>query len=123
MNTHCSVADRYLPRIVLPPVRRAVSIVTVMHRAASIYEVSRAGLIGKRKFAELVRCRALITWALRSLRPDLSYTQIGQRLGRDHTTIINLHRKAVSLRVCDAEFDSECAELMGYFQGDDPWWQ
>lgn len=80
------------------------------------FGVSQAELLSARRSDALVEARAFATWSLRSLGRPLSYQAIGQELGgRDHSTAINLHQKAVWLRLPDARFRALCTDLADRF--------
>lgn len=84
--------------------------------AACEFRLNRADLVSRRRSAELVRARAFVTWALRTLGTPLSYPKIGLALGgRDHSTVIHLHQKAIGLRLTDAGFADCCDRLAKRF--------
>lgn len=68
--------------------------------------VTRLELVSPRRQRHLVVARAFVVWAIKSFdNPHLSYPEIGRRIGdRDHSTIINLWRKAQWMLAHDAEF-------------------
>ncbi|MDE2595978.1 MAG: hypothetical protein KGL44_03775 [Sphingomonadales bacterium] len=81
--------------------------------AARHFDVTEAGLRGPGRTERITRARALVVWALRSLGNQLSYPAIGRLLGeRHHSTIINLHQKAISLRLRDPVFAAQCREVV-----------
>jgi len=85
--------------------------------AAELFGMSRNDILCHRRHAPLVRARAFVVWSLRSLGKPVSYPQIGRMLGgRDHSTIINLHEKAIYLRLKDAEFARFCFCLTDRFE-------
>ena len=80
------------------------------------FGVTWADLVSRRRADDLVRGRAFVTWALRALGEPMSYPVIGMALGgRDHTTVINLHQKAIWLRLVDPAFADACNRLAGRF--------
>lgn len=80
------------------------------------FGVSQVELLSARRSDPLVEARAFFAWALRSLGRPMSYQAIGQELGgRDHSTAINLHQKAVWLRLTDARFRALCTDLTDRF--------
>lgn len=98
-----------------PPATRALLHV-ILPVAAHLFSVTVVDLISKRRRQRLVWARAFVVWALRSQDRPLSYPMIGELLGgRDHTSAINLHEKAVWLRLHSAEFAAACAWLSAAF--------
>lgn len=80
--------------------------------AEAVYGVTPPELRGVGRQQHTVKGRALVAWALRSLGETVSYPVIGRMLGgRDHTTIMNLHRKAIALRLIDQEFALACRAM------------
>lgn len=78
--------------------------------------VDRQDLLSHRRFERLVVARAFAVWMLRSLGRPMSYPQIGRIIGgRDHATIINLHQKAVALRLTNTAFRLACAQVEGRY--------
>lgn len=76
------------------------------------FGISRDDLVSKRRYDQLVRARAFFVWLLRTLGQQYSYPQIGAMLGgRDHSTIINLHRKAIVLRLQVPAFNAACRRI------------
>ena len=87
----------------------------VLEIAAATFGVTRADMRGDSKADQLVKARAFATWALRSLGVPTSYAAIGRSLRRHFDTAINLHRKAIWLRLHDADFASACSSLSDRF--------
>ena len=85
---------------------------------ARAYNITWPELIGIRHHAHLVEARALATWAMRTLvTPPMSYPEIGRALGgRDHNTTINLHEKAIILRLRSARFKGACVDITRAFE-------
>ncbi len=98
-----------------PPETRLL-LEVIMPGAAYRFGISRAELIGTRRCPRFVHARAFVVWSLRSLGQPLSYPLIGQLLGgRDHTSAIHLHEKAIWLRLHDREFAAACAAIAAAF--------
>lgn len=88
----------------------------VLSVAQTEFGVSRAELLSPRRSSDLVVARAFAVWMLRSLGGPMSYPRIGRAIGgRDHATIINLHRKAIALRLTDPAFRGACERIHGRF--------
>ena len=88
----------------------------VLSIAQTEFGCSRAELLSRRRLNGLVNARAFAVWTLRSLGGPLSYPRIGRAIGgRDHATIINLHRKAIALRLTDPAFRGACERIRGRF--------
>ena len=77
------------------------------------YDIDENALLSKRRQRALVEARAVFVWAVRHARPETSYPMLGRMLGgRDHSTIISLHRKAVALRLTSPAFETACLDLL-----------
>lgn len=78
-----------------------------------LWDVEQNDMFSHRRAERLVHARALVVWMLRTDPAGaVSYPKIGRALGnRDHTTIINLHRMAIRLRLESAQFAQACAEI------------
>lgn len=64
----------------------------LLGKVADFFGLTPADLIGKRKFDILVDARTVFALIMRER--GLSYPQIGRFMERDHSTVINLTRKA-----------------------------
>lgn len=83
--------------------------------AEQVYGYSPDELKGRAlgRTPRITEARSLIVWAARSLGKGMSYTEIGRLMdGRDHGSIINLHQKAISRRLCDSEFAGHCRAVV-----------
>jgi|GEM_PF-2997554 len=88
----------------------------VLALTARRFGITLDSLLSHRRAEQLVVARAFAVWALRSLGQATSYPAIGRALGgRDHTTIINLHQKAIWLRLSDTTFRRHSEELAARF--------
>lgn len=80
--------------------------------AAGLFGVGKNAILSPSRADQLVTARAFATWVLRSLGAPMHYAKIGRIMGgRDHTTIINLHVKAILLRAQDEAFGAACARI------------
>jgi hypothetical protein len=95
-------AEPHLPSMA---VHRAIWIATME------FGVTRNDILSARRAERLVVARAFVAWACRTLGRPVSYPQLGRRMGRDHSSMINLHMKAVWLRLHDADFRQACDRL------------
>lgn len=76
------------------------------------YGVTRAAIEGPSQTRQVSLPRTLVVWALRTLGRNWSYPQIGRKIGgRHHSTIVNLHQKAIALRLKDPGFAAACREI------------
>lgn len=76
------------------------------------FGIARDDLISAQRTDRLVTARAYFVWVLATLGKRRSYPGIGRLLGgRDHSTIINLHRKAIGLRLRNAAFAAACLRI------------
>lgn len=87
---------------------------TALAFAAECYDCQIEDLLGASKVQYLIEARALVVWALRNSGQAWSYPQIGRVLGgRDHTTAMNLARRATALREQSPQFRGACDDLVG----------
>lgn len=94
---------RFLPRL------DAELAITVALRE---FGVARNDLISPRRDARFIRARAFVVWSLRTLGEPHSYPELARLLGKDcHSVAINLHQRAILLRLRDARFDEACRTL------------
>lgn len=92
---------------------RAPSVRNIGLIAADLSSITFAELTGPRRFPDYVRARALAVWAVKTLRPDLSYPQIARHLGgKDHTTLIHQYQMALRLLETDEAFVTRCHDLL-----------
>ncbi|MDZ4308401.1 helix-turn-helix domain-containing protein [Allopontixanthobacter sp.] len=83
-----------------------------MNWAVWEFAVSRADLVSKRRQALVVLARSFVVWAMRNLGEPRSYADIGAILGgRDSSSIIHLHQKALAQRLMDSEFAAICTRM------------
>lgn len=88
----------------------------IMAAACRAFDVGQMALTSHHRNAALIEARAFVVWCLRSLGRPMSYPKIGAVLGgRDHTTIMNLHTKAILLRMQDADFAAACRGIAERF--------
>ena len=87
---------------------------SLQSRAARFVErhlqVDAIDLVSRRREGYVVTARALFVWCVRWSSPSVSYPLVGRWLGRDHSTIINLSRKAEILIGRDPEFARWCED-------------
>lgn len=73
-------------------------------------------LMGRSRLGPYSEARALAAWGLRSSCYTLPYGTIGSLLGgRDHSTAIHLHQKAIALRCRKSRFALNCQRLLERF--------
>lgn len=87
--------------------------------AADCFGLSIEQLLSDAKQAQLVDARALAVWGLRTAGAGWSYPMIGRAMGgRDHTTIMNLKRRADRLITQSPRFAGACEDLRAHFRND-----
>ena len=92
------------------------SAAAIMAFAADFYGIDMVQLCGQRRDRHLVEARALAAWGLRNAGLQWTYTAIGRAMaGRDHTTIINLVRRAEQYRKQSARFAGACEDMRRAF--------
>lgn len=97
---------------------RAVKVdsVKVLLFALAEFGISPNDFFSSRRADELVKARALFVWALRTIGRPASYPELAGLLEkRDHSTAINLHQKAILLRLADPTFAAACRRLLTAF--------
>ncbi len=108
-----------LGKIVAAPAGPGLDPAIVVSIAQAEFGVLRSDILSRRRRDDYVEARAFVAWALRSLGRPMSYPAIGRELaGRDHTTIINLHRKAIALRLTRPAFKGACDRLAFRFNAE-----
>lgn len=92
---------------------RNLSVRNIGKIAAELSSITFDELTGPRRFPHYVRARALAMWAVKTLRPELSFTQIGAQLGgKDHTTVIHQYQMALRFLEIDEGFMNQCHDLL-----------
>lgn len=98
------VADR--------PVR--VSPERVIAFVCQFYRIEETAFFAHRRADELVAARALVVWLLRQVPAQpMNYCQIGRAIERDRTSVMNLHKHVIVLRLQDRAF-KRVAEAMRF---------
>lgn len=87
----------------------------VLSRAARIFGVSVTDVVSDRRQTELIRCRELIVWSIRRMRPEFSYPAIGRLLSQDHSSVLKAHSRAIDLHREGGDFTIACRRMMAAF--------
>lgn len=108
---HCKVCGR-------PPHLIGPHPTVMLYITAKTFDMSLAELTSHARWMRLVRARCFYVWAMRSLGAPRSYPKIGRDLGGfHHTSIMNLHLKAIRLRLEDEHFAALCdAQEQKFYQ-------
>ncbi len=69
-----------------------ISVDTILNAVAEAHMVSVVGMLGPRRKDDLVHARAHAVYLMKTIRPDLSYPQMGKYLEKDHTTILHSYK-------------------------------
>lgn len=105
----CPVCDR-------PPHLIGIHRDVMLGIAARQYGLTVAEMKARRRWIGLIEPRSFYVWAMRSLGVPRSYGKIGDDLGGfHHASMINLHQKAILLRLTDPDFRNACARLAERF--------
>jgi chromosomal replication initiation ATPase DnaA len=96
-----------VPAIPVQPTFREIAKAYACNR----YDVTAAEFNSKSMARHLVMARTLFIWLVRTYRPHVSYTTLGNWINRDHSSAIYLFRKAEGLLERDEEFQQECARF------------
>lgn len=85
----------------------------VLAAAVAEFGVDRMDLFSCRRESRFIKARAFVVWSLRSLGEPWSYPQIARLLEKScHSVAINLHMRALALRLSDAKFDAACRRIL-----------
>lgn len=105
------------PNLQGKPKPHRISPAVVIRVAAALYSIEENELLSRRRNPSFEEARALVVWCLWTIPAEpMSYKQIGRHMDeRDHTTITNLHVKAIALRLCDGFFAQCCKAMRQYF--------
>lgn len=76
------------------------------------YRTSRPELLSPSRHAQAVRARFIVAYMARKMT-RLSFGQIGQRMCRDHTTIIHAYNRMTKMIESDSGLAKEIVSLMG----------
>ena len=108
-DVRCPVCDR-------PPHLIGIDHEVMLGIAARQFGLTVAELTSHRRWIPLLRARSFYVWAMRTLGVPRSYPKIGRDLGGfDWSSMINLHQKAILLRLTDEQFAGACARLAERF--------
>lgn len=89
----------------------------VMGFVTDTLQVTEVDVLSDRRDTQAVAARAMFVWAIKSVRPRVTYSRIAQWLGReDHSSMIAAHRKAVSLRLTDPDFKTACDGFFNHYE-------
>lgn len=97
--------------------RGPVPIDLVLNWTVWEFSVRRADLVSKRRQTMVVIARSFVVWAMRNLGEPRDYEDIGKILGgRDRSSMINLHQKALAQRLLDREFAAICTRMRSRYE-------
>src|SRR5207253_10604527 len=74
----------------IPPERATLGIEAVQNAVAVYFHVRLTDLMSKRRTQHLALCRQVAMYLCRELT-DSSFPAIGERFGRDHSTVMHAH--------------------------------
>ena len=110
---NAALVEAHAPKPVILVGGRLLSVRNIARIAADVSAISFDELRGPRRFPHLVQARALTMWAVKTLRPELSFAQIGAQLdGKDHTTVIHQYKMALQLLETDPDFVDRCHAVL-----------
>lgn len=87
-----------------------------MGHVLASYDIDQSELISHRRAQHLVNARALFVWIMKTHRPKVSYPTLGRWLDRDHSSVIAMHRRAILLRLSDAQFKEWCDDFINVYR-------
>lgn len=81
------------------------------------YRIEEAAFFAHRRADELVAARALVVWLLRQVPAQpMNYCQIGRAIERDRTSVMNLHKTVIGLRLQNRAFRRVAEAMRFHFQ-------
>lgn len=99
---------------------RKVTVASVLRHAARISGHSEADLVGRPRYRSISATRAAVVWVVRKQSSPPTFPSIGQRIGRDHSTVIHLFHKAEILLERDKAFADLVASIRAATESE-PW--
>lgn len=96
-----ALAEETIGRL-YPVTRERISVERVESLVSELLDVPAGGLVSERRNARLVFARQVSMYLMRK-RIGLAFAAIGERYGRDHTTVLHAVRAIEARRACDAE--------------------
>lgn len=97
----------------LPQVQHGLSkIPFIQATVAKHFDLTVGDMVSKRRSQRIIRPRQIAMYLCKQLTPH-SFTYIGKRFGRDHTTVIHAVRKVGERIAVDAELAAEIETLKG----------
>lgn len=81
------------------------------------YRIEATAFFAHRRADELVAARALVVWLLRQVPAQpMNYCQIGRAIERHRTSVMNLHKEVIRLRLQDRAFKRVAEAMRFHFQ-------
>jgi chromosomal replication initiator protein len=111
---HCTITLEFAHealRDLIPPENSKIGIETVQKAVAVYFNVRLIDLMSKRRTQHLALCRQVAMYLCRQLT-DSSFPAIGERFGRDHSTVIHAHN-LIAHRVIDESPFRELLDKLG----------
>lgn len=101
-----------VPAISIPCVKqRRATFDEILHRVCTEFSVREAELLGERRLRRIARPRQVLMY-LTYWNTNLSYPEIGRRLGKkNHTTVLSGVKKVKTLREEDEAFDARIKKI------------
>ena len=82
-----AIAQNFIKDVIIDTKPEPVSIEKIIAEVAKSYNISEADIVSNRKTAKLVLARQVAMYISRQTT-ELSYKAIGEKFGRDHTTVL-----------------------------------
>ena len=111
---HCMITLEFAHealRDLIPPENSKIGIETVQKAVAVYFNVRLIDRMSKRRTQHLALCRQVAMYLCRQLT-DSSFPAIGERFGRDHSTVIHAHN-LIAHRVIDESPFRELLDKLG----------
>ena len=103
-----SIAQNFIKDVITDTKPEPISVEKIIEEVAKSYGVSKKDIVSSRKTANLALARQVAMYIARETT-DLSYNAIGEKFGRDHTTVLyNYNRVQAFLK--DKPYEKELVE-------------
>lgn len=103
-----SIAQNFIKDVIIDTKPVPISIEKIISEVARSYSLSESDIVSNRKTAKLVLARQVAMYIARETT-DLSYKAIGEKFGRDHTTVLYNYNRVVDF-LKDKPYEKELVD-------------
>lgn len=93
----------------------------ILDAVCTVFETTKKDVCGRSRLRHCTEPRHAYIYLYNMLSPRVSLTEIGRRLGRDHSTVINSIRRCQDLIQSDASYAEKVGEVVKMLQASHPW--